>query len=61
MNSDSNKDIITQQTGTKENSVTKQKYKQIIIDGKKFKFDDIKNISDAIFTKCGYYNKKIIK
>lgn len=61
LNSDSNEDIITQQTGTKENSVTKQKYKQIIIDGKKFKFDDIKNISDAIFTKCGYYNKKIIK
>ena len=31
----------------------------INIDGKKFKQDDIKNIADAIFTKCGYYNKKI--
>ena len=32
----------------------------INIDGKKFKQDDIKNIADAIFTKCGYYNKKIV-
>ena len=31
----------------------------INIDGKTFKPDDIKNIADAIFTKCGYYNKKI--
>ena len=32
---------------------------EIIIDGKRYKHDDIKNIADAIFTKCGYYNKKI--
>ena len=32
---------------------------RINIDGKKFRPDDIKNIADAIFTKCGYYNKKI--
>ena len=31
----------------------------INIDGKTFKPDDIKNIADAIFTKCGYYNKKL--
>lgn len=63
LENDSNEDIIIQQSGTKESSVTKQKitYREIIIDGKIFKFDDIKNISDAIFTKCGYYNKKIIK
>ena len=33
---------------------------EVIIDGKKFKENDIKNIADAIFTKCGYYHKKII-
>ena len=35
-------------------------FNEINIDGKKFKQDDIKNIADAIFTKCGYYNKKIV-
>ena len=33
---------------------------EVIIDGQKFKQNDIKNIADAIFTKCGYYHKKII-
>ena len=33
---------------------------RINIDGRKFRPDDIKNIADAIFTKCGYYNKKIV-
>ena len=32
----------------------------IIIDGIKYNNDDIKNIADIIFTKCGYYHKKII-
>ena len=33
---------------------------KINIDGKKFRPDDIINIADAIFTKCGYYNKKVV-
>jgi hypothetical protein len=33
---------------------------EVIIDGIKYKNYDIKNISDVIFTKCGYYHKKII-
>lgn len=33
---------------------------EIVIEGIKYKNDDIKNIADAIFTKCGYYNKKIV-
>ena len=41
----------------------KNKYKNdddVFIDGIKYNIDDIKNIADIIFTKCGYYHKKII-
>ena len=30
----------------------------VIIDGKVFQKNDIKNITDLIFTKCNYYNQK---
>ena len=32
----------------------------VYIDGIKYNNEDIKNIADIIFTKCGYYHKKII-
>ena len=64
INNDNNKNrkIISQNSEIlDENNVKKKNdYNEIIVDGKKFKISDIKNIADAIFTKCGYYNKKII-
>ena len=41
----------------------KNKFKNdddVFIDGIKYNNDDIRNIADVIFTKCGYYHKKII-
>ena len=63
LNNDSNNSIILQNNGNSGCNTTKNKkiHNAIIIDGKKYSIDDIKNISNAIFTKCGYYNKKIIK
>ena len=63
LKNDSENNNIIQQSKTIKNKVPiiEKKIHEIIIDGKKYKYDDIKNISDAIFTKCGYYKKKIVK
>jgi hypothetical protein len=44
----------------KEKNKVKHNDDEVIVDGIKYKNYDIKNISDVIFTKCGYYHKKII-
>ena len=41
------------------NNKEKNKNSYIIIDGKPYSKKDIKTISDAIFKKCNYYNRKI--
>ena len=46
--------------GNKDKNKVKHNDDEVIIDGIKYKNYDIKNISDIIFTKCGYYHKKII-
>ena len=46
--------------GNKEKNKVKHNDDEVIVDGIKYKNYDIKNISDVIFTKCGYYHKKII-
>ena len=44
----------------KEKNKLKHNDDEVIIDGVKYNHFDIKNISDVIFTKCGYYHKKVI-
>ena len=63
LNNESNSNIILQKNVNTGSNSTKNKkiHNAIIIDGKKYSVDDIKNISTSIFTNCGYYNKKIIK
>ena len=44
----------------KENKKLKHNEDDVYIDGIKYNNEDIKTIADIIFTKCGYYHKKII-
>ena len=48
----------------KKNKEDKNKLKHndddVFIDGVRYNIEDIKNIADVIFTKCGYFHKKII-
>jgi len=57
-----NINLIRQKSEVLDENIVKKKkdYNDIIIDGKIFKSDDIRNIADAIFTKCGYYKRKIV-
>lgn len=62
INNEKYKRLMKPKTGIFKKKIFKRENDEndINIDGKTFKPDDIKNIADAIFTKCGYYNKKII-
>ena len=61
-NNDLRKSIYIPKTNKdkKEKNKVNHNDDEVIIDGIKYKNYDIKNISDVIFTKCGYYHKKII-
>ena len=61
-NKNKKRTIIRQNSESLDENEVKKKnnYNDIIIDGKIFKQGDIRNIADAIFTKCGYYKTKIV-
>ena len=62
INNNENRKIMIQSSGNSWKKIIKKDsdFNKIIIEGKRYEENDIKNIANAIFTKCGYYNKKII-
>ena len=54
------KRIFRKRKKKEEKKIIKHNDDDIIIDGIKYNNEDIRNIADIIFTKCGYYHKKII-
>ena len=56
------KKVIKKRRKKKQEDKNKIKHNddEVVIDGVKYKNEDIRTIADIIFTKCGYYHKKIV-
>ena len=60
LNDMGNYSIIKKRKKKEDKNKAKNIEDDIIIDGKKYNNENIRDIADIIFTKCGYYHKKHI-